>query len=172
MALPQLRESPASTCKTGCLLLSLIWCLSLGTGVIFSFIMQPSAVSLMCIAPQCRVSILGLIMIFLPPLILSAAAVKFSLPALIYLTAALDGAAMGYFLSGVVLAFGPAGWLPGSLLSFSKLLFTVPKLWFFFLCLENHNRLFSGLAICIFAAMIIGLFDYFLISPFLYALFV
>ncbi len=161
-----LHKVSANFCRKRYFLFSFVWCLSIGLGALLSIIMRTVTVSLMYIAPMCRVSIVGLVMILLFPLLLSAAAVKFSIPSILYLIAFLNGMSLGYFMLGLIIAFHSAGWLMGVLLGFSQLLNTILRLWFFYKCLSGTCEWTSWL-ICCCAAVVTGLLDYCVVSPYL-----
>lgn len=164
-------RSAASWCRLRLFLLAFIWCLSLGSGTLFAYFTRDVTVSLMCTAPSCRVSIFSLVVTLLFPLLLSAAAVYFSIPDAIYPAVILKGISLGYCLLGSVMAYGNAGWLVCSLLTFSQTLMSVPLMWFWTVCLSGNAASFKkGFLICFTAALIIGITDYFVVSAFLITL--
>jgi len=157
----------SDSCRKKQFILAFVWGLALGLGSLFAFTTQPVTLSLMCIAPMCHVSIFGLVVILLFPLLLSAIAVKFSVSGIIYLIVLVDGISFGYFMLGTVLAFGSPAWLIGLMLAFSKLALIVPLLSFYLQCFSNKDSLMPSFINCFFAAMIIGMLDYLVVSPFL-----
>lgn len=167
MRISLLSTLQSDSCKKKQFILAFVWCLSLGLGSLFALTTQPVTVSLMCIALMCRVSIFGLVVILLFPLFLSAMAVKFSVPGIIYLIVLIDGISFGYFMLGSVLAFGSPAWLIGLMLAFSKLALIVPMLSFYLQCFSNEDSLMPSFVNCFLTAMIIGALDYFVVSPFL-----
>lgn len=154
-------------CRISHFVLAFLWCLSLGFGLLLAYTNQALTVSLMYTAPKCSVSIVGLFIILLFPLLLSAAAVKFSVHAVIYPIVFTEGIAFGYFLLGSILTFGSFGWLISLMLSFSSLAFIVPKISFYFQCFSDNPNLSQKLLSCVLAAVIIGTFDYCITNPFL-----
>lgn len=167
MNIPRLLERFSSACRIRQFFLAFIWCLSLMLGALFAFWSQNVVASLMCMVPLCRISIVGLGLVILFPLFLSAAAVIFSVPDLVYLFLFFDGFSFGYCLLGAVFAFGSAGWLVLLLISFSKILLTVPRFCFFTRCILVRSIAWPKFFCVIAVALIVCVFDYFCISQFL-----
>lgn len=167
MSAARLSEHLASVCRIRRFFLAFIWCLSLMSGIFFSYLSRDILSSLMCTAPMCRTSIVSLGVIILFPLVLAACAAVFSVSDLVYLILCMDGISFGYCLSGSVIAFGSAGWLILWLLSFSKITLLIPRLYFFLKCALEKKVQLSYFVYLIIAVLIICTFDYFCISQFL-----
>ena len=152
--------------------LAFFWCLSFTVGILFARSNQSVTVSLMCTAPMCRVSIFGLVVTRLFPLLLSAVAAYFSVPNMIFPIVFLKGASFGFCLFGAIMAYNSAGWLVFALLTFSEAVMIVPQLRFWSLCLsERTTKLHKHFISCFLAMLMLCAVDYFAIAPFLTALF-
>ena len=151
--------------------ISLIWCLSLAVGGIFSCTIVDTTFSLMCIAPLCDVSIVSLIVTHILPLLITAFAVCYSVPFFIYAVLFLKGAAFGYCLIGSILSYGSDSWLVFGMLSFSGLGICVMLLWFSCNCYCGRlDRVRNEIVACFLAAVTLGIIDRFLICPLLMCL--
>lgn len=161
-------QSVVSTCKARSFLLAFFWCLSFSVGILFVQFNRDITVSLMCTAPLCRVSIFGLVVTLLFPLVITAVAVYFSIPFLIFALIILKGVSFGYCLFGSFLAFGSAGWLIFGLLTFSQTLMIIPLLWLWLSGLSTGStKMFKHICGWLFVAVILCITDYLIISPFL-----
>lgn len=74
-------------------------------------------------------------------------------------------------VGGITLAYNDGGWLVSFLLLFSDWVLIVPLLWFWSrgaatLCADRR-----ALTICLIVAVIVGCFDYFIVSPFVRMIF-
>ena len=113
------------------------------------------------------VSIFGLLSAILLPLLFSAFAVYIGQRWLIFLIAFVKAFLFAFLGIGIMNAFGSAGWLVRWLLMFSDS-FTLPLLWWFWLRAFSDRRTTSlrFAALIAAAAIIIGSFDYTVVSPF------
>lgn len=161
-------QPSASLCRLRLFFLAFIWCLSFSIGIVFAYFNQNITVSLMCTAPLCRVSIFGLVITLLFPLLITAVAVHFSIPHLIFPIVIFKGISFGYCLFGSFLTFGSASWLVYSLLTFSETVMVVPLLWLWvvYLC-GSTISLKRKFTLCVLAALMLGIVDYFMVSPYL-----
>lgn len=148
--------------------LVLFWCLSFMIGILFPKMFLDTTVSLIQMLPLRRESVLGQLILVLFPLCITAAAVYFSVPSLIYFMVILKGIAFGYCLCGSVLVFASAGWLVFGLLAFSDIFINVILFWLWVLYFtDNTGLLKKGYVIYFFSALTLRLIDYLLICPFL-----
>lgn len=154
------------------MLLAVFWIAGMLTGLHISNTVNAFDNSLMRAAVLSGVSMVGLLAVVLFPLILSAIAVYFSVPLFFFLLS--FGKAFGFAFCSfrILTAFGSAGWLVRWLLLFSDTCMSVVLLWFW---IRNINGIGASskkdLAVCAAFALLIGCFDYFVVSPFLRMLF-
>lgn len=152
--------------------LAFFWCISSSAGFWIAFSTSDIVVSLMCAVVNCRVSIFGLVMMVFFPLLLSAAAVYFSVPDVLFPVIFVEGVSLGYCLAGMMLTFGSAGWLICFLLTFSESLMLIPQLWLWIQCFScEKSAVFRSLKFCYLAAIAVCTVDYLYISPFILRLF-
>lgn len=158
-------------CRSCVSFLAFSWALGLSVGLILVSTVQESVFSLMRAAACCRVSIVGLIVLLIFPLFLSAFAVFLSIPVMLLPIACFKGIALAFCALGVVYAFGSAGWLIRMLLMFSDS-FMIPVLFWFWVrhISGNRNLLRRDFLICAAFAVVIGAMEYFLVSPYLVVL--
>lgn len=119
-----------------------------------------------------RVSIVGLILATILPLIISATAVRLSVPFLILPTAFIKASLFSFCACALTLVYNDAGWLARWLYIFTDSIMVI-----FLLRLWIRNALLSAktfqkdLLICLIAASILICIDYFIVSPFSVMLF-
>lgn len=161
-------DFPKIWCRFCVSFLAFSWTLGLSAGVYFAGTMQSSVFSLMRAAASSRVSIVGLIVLLIFPLLLSAFAVYLSAPICLLPVSFCRGAAFGFCSLGALYAFGSAGWLVRLMLLFSASAMTVPLFWFWIRHISGNKLLLRrDLAVCSALAVVIGIIDYFLVSPYL-----
>lgn len=160
--LPSDRQLP---CK---ILLLVSWSIGLICGIAYAFQADSSFSSLMHSAALSPVSIVSLLIVLFLPFLISAIAVFLSRPVLLMPLAFTKAFSFGACAFAADLAFSSAGWLLRSMLMFSDLL-TVPVLiWFWLRCLKGDRfRSCRDLAICAGFIVLIGNFDFYIVSPFL-----
>lgn len=147
----------------------LAFCFSMG--LVFgtlSFYRADLSSSLMHGAISGSVSIVHLLSVILLPFLLSALAVFFSKPKLIFAIAFLKAFNFAFISAGVFAAFGCGGWLVRWLLMFSDCL-TMPLLWLYWLRNAFGCRAFRIWEVGTTAAAycLIGCLDYYFIMPLL-----
>ena len=161
---------PFTLRKNGHLFLALSWSLGLLTGILFSLSAGNPLVSLMRTAAFGRVSILGLLTAILLPFLLSALAVCLQLPWLFF-PISFGKAFLAAFLGcALVSAYGTAGILVRFLLMFSEC-FSLPFLfwyWIRYISLRNRPSALAAPIVFLFLVLI-GIFDFYFVSPFLAA---
>lgn len=144
------------------------WILGLIFGGLAAVFVSNDVSSLMHAASVSRVSIVGLLSVYLFPLLFSALAVYMNLPYLLLPICFLKAVSFSYLAMGVSIAFGSAGWLVRLLLMFSDLA-SFPILWWFWSRSRSgsHGSLlrFFTAALCL--AAVFGSIDYCLVAPFL-----
>ena len=124
--------------------------------------------SLMRACCDCRVSIVNLLLIPCFPFLISAIAVYFLLPMILYLCAAFKMFCFTYCICSLFATFAHAGLLVCVLLMFTNLL-TVPALCRFqWLCASNGRKyLFRNAAVCLLWFAVVCTVDYLWIAPLL-----
>lgn len=153
------------------LLLAFSWILGFVFGMLYAHAAGDIVSALMRTAVCSRVSIVGLLASVFFPLIISAIAAYFSVPAVFISVAFLRAFSYGFCLWGVSAAYGSAGWLIRLLLLFSDSCTAVSLLWF---CVRHlsgdRNSLKKDFVVCTVMASFVCCVDYFFVSPFLAAL--
>lgn len=159
---------PAMRCKGRKAILALAWFLGLISGILFSVMASDSVFPTMRAAATGCVSISGLLSAILLPLLFSAFAVYISQPLLLIPIAFGKAFVFSFVGMSVMAAYGSAGWLVRFLLMFSDCMM-LPFLWWYWLRYLSGSRAsaFCSTALLVSLAVIIGSFDYRVISPFL-----
>lgn len=123
---------------------------------------------LMRMAATCRVSIVGLGILLLLPLFLSFLCIHCGRPKLLYGICFLKSFMLGLCAMGCFYAFGSGGWLVRLLVQFSDLI-TFPILcWFMLRCISNSGKgIQRDYILCNGAFLLVGILDFFYISPYL-----
>ena len=148
-------------------ILIVCWLSGLFAGYYFGIKTPDSVFALMRTSLSERVSIVWVFCALLLPLILSYTALRFSVPLLLLPLVFLKAYGFGYTLCCVIRAFGSAGWLMGTLCLFADVCSAILLLWFLLKYTKWENRrTLCDLTICISALITLGIFDYFVISPF------
>lgn len=151
-------------------ILAFVWISGLICGVMYAAY-DATIISLMRMVCFNCVSIVGLATILILPLLISAVAVYFSKPAVIYLLSAFKAFSSGYCIYGTLAVYGSAGWLIRLLLLFSDTCITVVLMWFWIRHISGSKRaLTADTAVCTVLAGLIGIIDYTVVSPFLVTL--
>ena len=158
----------AVTRHRNAILLALVWVSALILGTVFAVHAGNNYFLLMRGAPDCSVSIAGLLATVLLPYLFAAFAVYISKPKLLYLVCFAKVFAFAMCGYGICVAYGSAGWLVRWLLQFSDIC-TVPVLcWFSIRHLQGRSCTFrTDCLIYGGMVMLVGYLDYSLISPFL-----
>lgn len=148
-------------------LLAFLWTFSLIAGFWFCS-GDPHISSLMRLAPDAQVSIVGLCCVLFLPVLISAASLYWGRPAVIYLICSVKAFISGYGIYAVLGSFGSSGWLLHILVLFSDTCINLVLLWLWFRnILIQKSRLLGDSLIGLSAAGLIGIADYLLVSPFL-----
>ena len=155
-------------CKLRKYLLAFSWCLGLLMGIATAHTASDKLVPLMYIATRSDVSVTGLFVSCVFPILLSACEVYFSEPWLLLPISTLKAFGFGFCSFGVSLAFGSASWLVRLLFLFSDIC-VIPLLFLYWI---RHIGDVSGktgreLAGCIAVATAVAATDFYVISPFL-----
>lgn len=154
--------------KSSLVVLAFSWFLGLLLGVIFSIAAGDSIVSLMRTAVSSHVSISGLLTAILLPFLLSAFAVFICEPWLLFVIAFLKAFAFSYLGLGVMVAYGSAGWLVWLLLMFSDCCSLPLLLWYWIRFISGRKSTVIPVTVVLFfLAVLIGSFDFCVVSPFL-----
>ena len=146
--------------------LSFPWVTGLLLGMHFAYTASISISSLMHTVAYCRVSIVGLLFVLFFPLVISAMAI--SVPFFLFPLAFIKALSYGFSFYSVMYAFGSAGWLFTMLLLFSDSCMSVLLNWLWCRHLfGKKHTLWRDMLNCALVAVLIGLVDYFLVSPYL-----
>lgn len=157
-----------SSCKNKILFLAFCWIFAIGIGYILARSVQEIPSSLMSRIVYEPVSIVGLAAILFLPVILSALAVRFSVPWFIYLISVLKGVCYGFTVCQLLMSYHGAAWLVSALMMFSDSCMLIP-LFFFWVrhVAGTRSCLRRDTIALLFVAALVGCIDYFVISPFL-----
>ena len=158
-------------CNARIYLLAFLWILGLTFGGFIALHNEDYILPMMRTAVTLRVSIVNLLVLQLIPLVISALAVYFSIPLLIYPLCTFKAIFLGFILGSLGRVFGSAGWLIRLLYLFTDTIMTPLLLWYWFkhisgtkLSINRDNKiLFSAFSIT-------AMLEYFAISPFLVVL--
>lgn len=119
-----------------------------------------------------RVSIVGLVLVTILPLILSAAAYRLSVPYFILPIAFIKAFLFSFCACALALVYTDAGWLARWLYIFSDSLMVIFLLWFWVRNIPNvKGSVQKDFVICLIAASLLISIDYFIVSPFSVMLF-
>lgn len=145
---------------------------SLAVGVLIGLILAKLLGSqyflLMRTAVCGRVSIVSLFAVNLLPFLISAFAVYFSKPQIVFCVCFIKSILMGAAVLAMLRIFGSAAWLVFLLFQFSSLCLFPVLCWFSIRhWAGNRDTLKKDFTICACTAVLILVFDYCLISPFL-----
>ena len=155
------------SCKESWFYLACSFFSGLILGVFVSTTARDSLFSLMCTAEFGCVSIVGLLFVIFLPFLFSAFAVYICQSWLLIPIAFIKAFCYGFSYFGIAESFGAAGWLFQSLLMFSDTLL-MPVLWWFWMRItsDKRNSLFVSTALTAIVTIVIGSFDYIIVSPF------
>ena len=153
--------------KNGIVFLAFISFLGCLTGVFAALGAGNCIFPVMRIAVYSRVSIVGLLSTVFLPFFLSAIAVLFFNPRILYGLCFCKMFSFGFCISLLQQCFGTAGWFVCFFLLFSDgwVLFTFFLFWVRYLG-GSKNNIFTFSCFCFISTVVICSLDYFLISPF------
>lgn len=158
---------PAWRCKKPMFLLACAFLFGLISGVLFSMSASDALFPTMRAAVFGCVSIPGLLSATLLPFLFSAFAVYISCQKLLIPIAFCKAFVFAFVGTGILGAFGSAGWLVRLLLMFSDVA-SLPLLWWYWQkSLSGSGRFVRNTAIAAGFALLIGSVDYCVVSPFL-----
>ena len=148
------------------LFISLSWILGIVLGALLALRLKEYAVSLIGIADNYRVTILGLLVVVLLPVSISLIACKLKALYPIYLFIWCKGICFGYSVPAMLWSYGRAAWLLHFLLSFSSMLTLIPMfcLWLS-ICSTDRTLAVKHIILIFIFSFFVGLIDYFLVSP-------
>lgn len=145
-----------------------IWCLGLSFGFQLVSFSEPKLSSLMDVLIIQRGSIIGLILIHILPLILSAVIIRYRTSFLLLPIVFIKALLRGFCLCLLLHAYCNCGWLLAFLVLFSQSGSAVVLLWFWVKHINYtgvwHSR---GCFIAGFAIFVFVIFEYLIIQPFL-----
>ena len=159
------------SCRTPRNLLAISW---IG-GLILGAVIVTSADTLLFPTMRTAIfgcmSISGLLVSVLLPLLFTAFAVYYSQIWLIFLIAFLKAFLFSFVGTGILVSFHGAAWLIRDLFLFRQTL-TIPFLWYLWMCLlsDNRRKALGGAILTGIGILLIGCVDYVFIEPFLMAL--
>lgn len=156
--------------KNSVYFLAFFWTFSIFAGIILGSKSVPHISSLMLSAASDSMSITGMFLIYILPLIFSIISIRLKVSLLILPLSVIKGFFNGFLSASVCVAFGSAGWLICLLLLFTNSVSSVFLMWFWFKYLHNPNsHLMRYFIICVTFSICMFAFDVFVISPFLSA---
>ena len=167
-----LRRVRVSTNYRLCLL-AFFWCLGSCAGYALFLYYGSYYISLMYMTPFVRVSIVGLLCVLYLPFLLSNLAMYHSLDFLVYLIAFSRSFLFSFLGCCTYRAFANAGWLIHCLCFFSPSISTVLlfALWCRYIIAAGKSVWRQNCVFYIAITLIVGFFDYFVMSSFLQSLF-
>ena len=144
------------------------WFLGLLLGTTYGYRADHSYILLLRYAALNRVSFVGLIAALYVPLLLSTLAVYLNHPQWLLPICFIKAFLFTSCGSALLIAYHSAGWLVRLLLQFSDFC-TMPFLYWFCMrnIVERKSNLASDFLVCCTGGSIIGIFDFFVISPYL-----
>lgn len=153
-------------CILHVVILAFIFATSLIYGIFTSY-RDLSVVVLMRLTLASEVSIVGLFVVLILPLLITIISVNYRCSIVIYILSMLKGFSIGYCTCGIALSYGSAGWLIDFLFFFSDFFATLILFWFWFrlIYLEGNNLKRDGV-VSVLSASLIGIIDYFVVAPF------
>ena len=166
------RQGVRLCCSIRVCFLAFSWIISMTTGMLMAS-RDTSLFLLMCAAPKGSVTLAGLSIVLLLPLIILVCAILYNKFTVVYLLIATKAFIAGYLLYGLLICYGSAGWLVHALMFYSDSMMTIVLLWLSITHINGRRKSLTVHVITAFiAAAIIGITDYLIVSPFLCALFV
>lgn len=160
-----------SFCRRSVFVLAISWLVSIVSGILLAATFPVSLFSLMRTSLSGRVSIVGAFAVLIFPLFSSAVAIRFNRLRFIYLIATLKGICFGFSIFILLKLFGSAAWLVRWLILFSDACMSIPLFSFWIRHLRHpHNGLRNDFICCLVLCILIGVVDYYVISPFTVAL--
>ena len=150
------------------MILACVWICGLLSGTFLSLSAGDTLFSTMRAAVYCGMSISGLLCVLFLPLLFTVLAVYISRPLLLLPVAFLKAFLFSFSGTGIFTALHVSGWLFWCFLMFSDIL-TLPFLWLVWLdsLSDDHKAVFGRCMLSMFAALLIGCFDYAFVAPFL-----
>ena len=154
--------------KSGFVLLTVFWLLGISFGLFFISASNAQFSNLIITVSHQKQSLLGLLSVLFVPVLITAVAVYFTIPILIYIYAVIKAVCFSCTLCAIAIVFGNASWLLLLLLLFTDS-FVVIFLLFLWYCLFTCKSISAGKLLLIYFGTfsIIGMIDYFLVSPYL-----
>lgn len=146
-------------------ILSLTWLASIILGGVLSFILKKYAAPLVAMASHYGVSVAGLCVIHLAPFLSLLISNKLSNLLPVYLLIGGKGICLGYAISAILWSYGTAAWLLHFLLSFSSIMTLIPILDFFIQHINAECNMSPRHTRMLLISALVGLIDYFIISP-------
>lgn len=158
-------------CRLSVVFLAFCWLSGILFGFFSSRLVSVYLSSLMCSLVCQRVSIVGMLIIFTFPLLLSVVLMHFSARFLLYIFVVFKAFCFSFTFSCIFLSFGSAGWLICFLAMFSNSVLAITLLWFwlrFFLVRSVMVRRDAEICCAVIACTVCV--DYFFVAPFLVSL--
>lgn len=149
-------------------ILSAFWIAGLLCGVAFACYAGPPFLSLMHNTVFCSVSIVRLLLTVFLPFLLSALAVMFSVPGILYLIAFAKAFLLAFVSMGFLITFGSSGWLFRLLIGFGDIVSVPLLVWFWLRCLDSEKKTYHfDFMITASLIFLIICIDFRIISPYL-----
>ena len=147
--------------------LAFAWVAGLISGSIIAIHADRSFFSLMRMMPLHPVSIVGLLLSLCLPLLFTAVAVYISHQWILIIVAFLKALFLSMLFSGVWISFGIGGWVVAGLLFLSDFLTGIMLIWLWYYAITGRRAVHTLFSCSLFAFTLIGIFDYFYVSPLL-----
>ena len=159
-------------CKRKFLCLAFLWFLGLCSGKYYAVQTGSTFLLLMRTAVESRPSIVGQLISVLLPLLLLVLSVYFLQPIAYYFLAFIQSLSLGYICCCIQRIFGSASWLVCLLFLFSSFVSVPFYCWFLIRHISGKQASYFRDSLVVLGAVLIAcIADYFIISPFLTALF-
>lgn len=153
-------------------LVALFWITGLLLGYYFSLHIPPETASSICTITSAPVSFAGLFFSQIIPFVLTAVFVWFRISVLILPVVFLKAVSFSFSSSALALSFWDAGWLLYRFYTFADSWSVIILLWLWYSCADREVSNFnSRLLLSVITTSCGCCFDYFIVSPFLLALF-
>lgn len=159
--------------KNVILSLSFLWCFGLSCGFLFALYAEPYVYSWMYSRVVGSVSIVGLLVAHVFPLIFLIIVIRFRVTAVALPIALFKSFLMGFCQCCVYYAFGNAGWMVKSLFMFTGSVNSVLLLYFWILYIHQTGQWHLKAAIVFLSAAVsVCVLDFYFVAPYLFSLIV
>lgn len=159
--------------KTAIVSLSFLWCFGLSCGFLFALYVEPYVSSWMYSRVVGPVSIVGLLVAHVFPLIISIIAIRFRVTAVTLPIALFKSFLIGFCQCCVYFVFGNAGWMVKTLLMFSGSVNSVLLLYFWVLFINQTGQWHIKESLMFLSITVsVCMLDFYFVAPYLFSLIV